>query len=94
MAAVHQFLPTLAPRDAVGNHTVATWRALGRAGVAGRIWAEYVHRDLLRSARRYGGFPGRLPDLRQPRRALLYQASTGSDGLVDFLEQRPEPLAL
>jgi glycosyltransferase involved in cell wall biosynthesis len=92
--AVHQFLPSLAPRDAVGNHTVATSRALRRAGVSGRIWAEYVHPDLLRAGRHYRGYPGRLTGLRPPRRALLYQASTGTDGLVDFLVRRPEPLAL
>jgi glycosyltransferase involved in cell wall biosynthesis len=93
-AAVHQFLPTLAPRDAVGNHTVGTWRALRRAGVPGRIWAEYVHRDLLGAARHYRGYRRRLPRIGQPRRALLYQASTGTDGLVDFLLGRPEPMAL
>ena len=93
-AAVHQFLPTLAPRDAIGNHTVGTWRALRRAGVPGRIWAEYVHRDLLGAGRHYRGYRRRLPGIGRPRRALLYQASTGTDGLVDFLLGRQEPLAL
>jgi glycosyltransferase involved in cell wall biosynthesis len=78
----------------VGNHTLGTWRALRRAGVAGGIWAEYVHGKLLRTARRYQRYPGRRSGLRQGRRALLYQASTGSDGLADFLANRGEPLAI
>jgi glycosyltransferase involved in cell wall biosynthesis len=90
--AVHQFLPSLAPRDAVGNHTVASGLALTRAGVGGGIWADYIHRDLLRAARSYQRYPG-WPTGRRAR-AHLYQASTGSDGLVDFLLKREEPLAI
>jgi len=92
--AVHQFLPSLAPRDAIGNHTLGTLRALRRAGVAGGIWAEYVHGKLVGVAKRYQRYPGWLSGLRRSRRALLYQSSTGSDGLVDFLERRSEPLAI
>jgi len=92
--AVHQFLPSLAPRDAIGNHTLGTLRALRRAGVAGGIWAEYVHGKLFGVAKRYQKYPGWLSGLRRGRRALLYQSSTGSDGLVDFLARRGEPLAI
>jgi glycosyltransferase involved in cell wall biosynthesis len=94
LVAVHQFLPSLGPRDAVGNHVVGTWRALRRAGVAGGIWAEYVHPDLRHGARRYRGYPGRLSRLRDRRRVMLYQVSTGSDGLARFLVDRVEPLAV
>jgi glycosyltransferase involved in cell wall biosynthesis len=76
----------------LGNHTVGTWRALKRAGIGGGIWADYIHRDLLRTARTYQRYPGWRPG-RRPR-ALLYQASTGSDGLVDFLLKRSEPMAI
>jgi glycosyltransferase involved in cell wall biosynthesis len=93
MVAVHQFLPTFTPRDAVGNHTRATQQELRRAGCAGGIWAEHVNPDLLSMAGPYRAFPRRRGKARQ--RALLhYHASIGTAGLVDFLVERPEPLSI
>ena len=90
MIEVHQFLPALFPRDAVGVHTLATRRVLRDAGMGGQIWA--VHRDtsLALLARRYDRYPG----LGRSQQVLLYQASTGSEGVADFLCGRREPLAV
>ena len=90
-AEVHQFAPTLGYRDAVGNHMLETQRAFAEAGMPGRIWVERAHPEVARRAEPYGGY-GRGRD--RSRRVLLYQASTGSDGIVDFLLARPEPKAL
>lgn len=85
---VHQFLPALFARDAVGNHTIATHRALRRLGLGGRIWAEVYEARYLLVARRYRRFRGE----RGRPTVLLYQVSTGSDGMGEFLLRRPEPL--
>lgn len=87
---VHQFLPSLGWRDAVGTHTFEIRRALAEAGIGGRIWAEEVHGRLARTAHPPDGYPG-LRSARRGRNVLLYQASTGSGGLVELLAQRPEP---
>jgi len=89
---VHQFLPTLSVRDAVGSHTLETQRALEMAEIAGKIWVEQAHPDLAHRSQSYDRFPikGRS---RRPR-LLLYQASVGTHGLADFLLERREPKTL
>jgi glycosyltransferase involved in cell wall biosynthesis len=90
---VHQFLPSFGWRDAVGTHTLEMRRAFAAAGIPSRIWAEEIHGNLVRHA----GSPDNYPGLRSARRGgnvLLYQGSTGADGLVEFLAQRPEPKAV
>ena len=71
---VDQYIPTLAPHDAIGNHTLQTRRALREAGYESDIWAEDVHPPLRREARPY------LEDLARPGedRLLIYQSSTSS----------------
>ena len=88
---VHQFLPALFPRDAVGMHTLATRRVLRDSGMGGQIWAAHRDTSLALLARRYDRYPGRPS---RSQRLLLYQASTGSEGVVDFLSGRREPLAV
>jgi glycosyltransferase involved in cell wall biosynthesis len=89
---VEQFLPTLGFRDAVATHTLRTQRELARRGMGGRIWAEQWHPAMARLVRRYQAFQ---PSRRGANRTLLlYQASTGSRGLVDFLLDRVEPKTL
>ncbi|MBO0709427.1 MAG: hypothetical protein J2P44_13780, partial [Candidatus Dormibacteraeota bacterium] len=58
---VHQFVPSLLPRDAVGNHMLATRRELRQAGVGATIWAGLVHPSLRRAARSYQDFPEAPP---------------------------------
>jgi glycosyltransferase involved in cell wall biosynthesis len=71
---VDQYIPTFAPHDAIGNHTLQVRRALREAGYESDIWAEDVHPPLRREARPY------LEDLVRPGagRLLLYQSSTSS----------------
>ncbi|MGH9128480.1 MAG: glycosyltransferase family 4 protein [Acidimicrobiales bacterium] len=84
-AAVHQFVPSLSPRDAIGAHTLATQELLLEMGLRSEIFADEVR----------PGFEGRARPYRsygKPRRGavLLYQASIGSP-VADFLAARPEP---
>lgn len=90
---VEQFLPSLGYRDAVGAHTLVTQDVLRAAGIRGGVWAEEVHPRLSRRARIYTDYP-RSRVGRGRGSLLLYQASTGSRGMVDFLCERPEPKAL
>jgi glycosyltransferase involved in cell wall biosynthesis len=83
---VHQFVPNLFPRDAVGEHTLGTRRVLREAGMGGRIWAERLDARYARQARLYRHY-GRTG----PGAVILYQLSTGAEGMADFLEGRPEP---
>lgn len=86
---VHQFLPSLGYRDAVGNHTLAISDTLKRAGFAGGIWAEDVHPEYKRRGRPFIDYANQR-SAKRGGNVLLYQASTGTNGLVDFLLSRPE----
>ncbi|HET9730497.1 MAG TPA: glycosyltransferase [Acidimicrobiia bacterium] len=85
MTAIHQFLPTLAPRDAVGAHALAVRDTLRGAGYESEIFALEAKEHLRREARDYRKF--------SPRNGtwLLYQMSIGSP-VCDFVVNRPEPL--
>lgn len=87
---VRQLVPVLFPRDGVGNHVLATQRALRRAGLRCHTWAEHFDPRLRLRVHRYRA------RRRSPRRrtVMLYQASTGSEGMVDSLLREPEPLAI
>ncbi|HVE75756.1 MAG TPA: glycosyltransferase [Actinomycetota bacterium] len=88
---VHQFLPVLAPRDAVGNITRFTHKALKQAGYGGGIWAEEIHGPTAQEASEYHRYKS-LKSARKGRNLLLYRASTGSKhGMVEFLLARREP---
>lgn len=92
MVSVEQFVPTLYGHDAVGTHTLATREALRQAGLDCRVWAEDLDPRFRLSARRYRRY-GRGRWQRESRSTVfLYQVSTGSDGLADFLLRRREPL--
>ncbi len=90
--AVHQFLPNFAPRDAVGNHTRASAAVLAANKMGGQIWAEHINPTLRREARDYRHYPDRDPGGKP--RLILYQASTGSSGMVEQLLRGSEPLAI
>jgi glycosyltransferase involved in cell wall biosynthesis len=84
--AIHQFIPSLAPRDAVGSHTLLAKEVLRRLGYRSELYADEIKPEMRGLARPYRGLP---------RRAawgtyLLYQASIGSP-LAAFLAERPEP---
>lgn len=87
MSAIHQFLPTFASRDAIGNHALHARRILRGIGLESEIYAEGIPRPGRRDARPYRSF-GRKPT--PDRTWLLYQLSTGS-AVADFVRARPEP---
>lgn len=85
---VHQFIPSLARRDAVGFHTVAVDQVLRELGADSTIYTAHLNpstEDLARHYRHHAKDPN--PDL------VIYQASIGSP-MVDYLLGRPEPLML
>lgn len=84
---VHQFLPALSPRDAIGAHTLAIQRVLADAGIAGAIHAGEIHRELRHRARSYHDYRPRPGDV------LLYHAAIGC-ALGDWMATRAEPLVL
>jgi glycosyltransferase involved in cell wall biosynthesis len=84
VTAVHQFLPTLIPGDAIGHHVLELRTLLRDAGVHSEIYAAEIDRDLRREARPYAQYPGGPDDV------LLYHASTGSP-MAAFVAARPEP---
>ena len=89
MTAVHQFLPTFAPRDAIGTHALHVRRILRGMGVESEIYAEGIVRGGGGVARPYRSFARRRPPAAGPT-WLLYQLSTGS-AVAEFVQARPEP---
>jgi glycosyltransferase involved in cell wall biosynthesis len=85
VTAVHQFIPVLAPRDAVGAHTLALRDLLREQGFDSEVFTDWAR----------PGMEGECRPYRRYRRGrgetfLLYQASIGSP-VADYLLQRPEP---
>ncbi|MGH9282752.1 MAG: glycosyltransferase family 4 protein [Acidimicrobiales bacterium] len=94
MTAIHQFLPTFAPRDAIGTHALQVRRVLRDMGVESEIYAKGIVRGralapVASVARPYRAFARRRPGATGPT-WLLYQLSTGSE-VADFVLARPEP---
>ena len=87
MRALHQFLPSLAPRDAIGSHTLAVQRALREAGVESDIYAGETHRELRSSARRYKEFAAANDAV------VMYHAAIGCT-LGEWISTRPETKVL
>ena len=73
MTAVHQFVPVLAGRDAIGRHTFAARDLLRAAGYESEIYAEELRPELIGQAKPIEDLP-RGDDI-----WLLYQCSTGSE---------------
>jgi glycosyltransferase involved in cell wall biosynthesis len=87
--AIHQFIPTLNPRDASGTHTLLLQRILRQAGWRSEIFAEAIHDDLSTKAYKHYMYPEHAAD----GDILLYQFSTSS-AVAAFLAERAEPLVL
>ncbi|MGH9103885.1 MAG: glycosyltransferase family 4 protein, partial [Acidimicrobiales bacterium] len=88
--AIHQFVPTLAPRDAIGAHTLAVQDLLRELGWRSEVYAWEVKPGLEGRALPYRRF---ARPWRRPRTWCLYQASIASV-IADFLRERPEPKLL
>ena len=86
MVAIHQFIPSYAPRDAIGTHSRHAGAILRGMGIDSSTWvaeARGVPRGEVRYFRDYAGAVRGEPTW------LLYQYSTGSS-MIDFLKARPE----
>ena len=91
MTAVHQFVPTLAPRDAVGRHYLAVQETLRRAGYRSDIYAYEAKDEYKRLARPFTSFSGGAGNGGGETTWLLYHSSVGSP-VADFVAARDEPL--
>ncbi len=86
---VHQFIPSLSLRDAVGQHTLALQHALQEAGIESVVYADEMKGDAKNFAVSYRELPRKFSD----RRFLIYQGSTDSP-MASFLSQRHEPILM
>lgn len=87
--AIHQFVPSYAPRDAIGSHTWQTQRVIQEMGIHSDVYCIDAHGEYRKAAKHYEKFrPQRGENTR-----LLYQMSTGSK-MADWLLQRTEPLVI
>ena len=71
MISVHQLVPTISPRDAVGNHTLALRNILRDLGFESEIFSMFRHQDLVTETH----YVDQLP---QDAQAVIYQMSIGS----------------
>jgi glycosyltransferase involved in cell wall biosynthesis len=87
MTAIHQFVPTLVGRDAVGGHTREVQRTLTSMGIESEIFAcsSPGIRGIARPIWAFADKPTRGDTY------LLYQASTGS-WIAEMLLKRLEPM--
>jgi glycosyltransferase involved in cell wall biosynthesis len=85
--AVHQFIPTLNPRDATGSHTLLLRDILRAAGWRSDIFAEAIHDDLAAEAYKHWTYPDHAAE----GDVAIYQFSTSSV-VASFLADRSERL--
>ncbi len=86
---IHQFIPSLSLRDAVGQHTLALQQTLLEAGIDSVVYADEMKGDAKNFATNYRQLPRKFSD----RRFLIYQGSTDSP-MASFLSQRHEPILM
>jgi glycosyltransferase involved in cell wall biosynthesis len=87
VTALHQFLPTFAGRDAIGQHCLRLQRLLREAGFESEIFTMDAHDDVVHRAHTIDRFSP------APDTWALYQFSIGSP-MVDALVAFGVPLAL
>lgn len=87
ITSVHQVIPVLAPRDAIGNHTMGLRALLRSLGLRSEIYAPIAVGERAGDAQPMEAFRG------GPDTAVIYQCSTGS-GLAAWCAERREPLVL
>jgi glycosyltransferase involved in cell wall biosynthesis len=88
MTAVHQFVPTLTPHDAVSMHYLAVQGALRDAGYRSDIYAYEAKDRYARLASPFAAFAGAASG---ETTWLMYHSSVGSP-VADFVANRHEPL--
>jgi glycosyltransferase involved in cell wall biosynthesis len=85
VVSVHQLVPSFAPRDAVGNHTLQVQQVLRHLGFRSEIYAANARPEVTHLCTPFERFEP------EPAAWLLYQASTGSP-MVEWILERDEPL--
>ena len=85
VTSVHQLVPSFAPRDAVGNHTLEVQQVLRDLGLRSEIYVAEARPEVARLCTPYEQYEP------EPDDWLLYQASTGSP-MVEWLLGRDESL--
>ena len=71
MTSVHQLVPTISPRDAVGNHTLTLREVIRELGFESEIFSMFRHPDLMSDTH----YVDRLP---RDADVVIYQFSIGS----------------
>jgi L-malate glycosyltransferase len=84
--AIHQFVPSFAPRDAIGTHVRALRRLLRGLGIESDVYVAEAREAGKGEVREYLKYAGARPG---QRTWLLYQLSTGSK-MADYVVARPE----
>lgn len=85
--AIHQFVPTLSTRDAIGAHVLHVQELLRDMGFGSEIFTAATSSELAHRARHYRRFGWRSHERGS---WLLYQSSIGSP-VGDFVASRAEP---
>jgi L-malate glycosyltransferase len=91
---VRQFLPSLMPYDAVGNHTLAMRSVLAHQGMGGEILTTMSHPDVKAVTRDWREHTANDSRDSGCCVVLLYQAYVSAPELTDFLHSRDEPLVV
>lgn len=86
LTAVHQFVSSFVPRDAVSAHTLALRDVLRDLGLDSEIYVKEARGEVQKEAHYYRDYEAGGP-VESTR--LLYQAATGS-AVAEFLLDRPE----
>ncbi len=87
---IDQILPSLAPRDAIGHHTLKLQELIRSIGIESEIYADEIKGELGGKAKPFREF-ARQKD--SSSRYVIYQASTGSP-IVRHLMNRLEPVVI
>lgn len=87
---IHQLLPSFAPRDAIGYHTLQMQSLIRSLGIRSEIFADEIKGELEGAAMPFATFARKRY---RPNRYLVYQASTGSP-IVGHLMNRREPVVI
>jgi glycosyltransferase involved in cell wall biosynthesis len=85
--AIHQFVPSFVPRDAIGTHVRAVRTLLRDMGIESDLYVGESREAAKGEVRDYHTYAGARPG---QRTWLLYQLSTGSK-MAEYLLARPEP---
>lgn len=86
-SAVHQFVPSFVPRDAIGGHVLQVRSVLEEMGLRSDLYVDDADPSVRDMTRPFDSYRPRGGEW------LLYQASTGSR-VADWLLGRPEPQLL